>query len=182
MSIFHTAKFKHLFPISLLAFEHLNTLQHLPAEEALTKVLAECCDMPNPTEEEALYFLARIKEDSEEAQKKVDESPAPTTDKPVAKSLGTAYQEFLRQLDSARLLLWACGFDFKKAEYLYSRVDRSISSQILEDFLRLQNEQNNYLFESGLYGAGGSYKEGELDADTIDMTDMDSSEIMAFLR
>lgn len=182
MSLFYTTQFEQLFPIPLIAFEHLNTLQSLPPETALAKVLAECCHKPNPTDLEVNYFLSRVQQDSEKAQKRLEEQNIPGAKTTPTKSLGTAFQEFLRQLDSARLLLWACRFDFEKAKYLYTQADSYVANQIIEDFLRLQNERNNYLFEAALYGFGGKYSNDGADAGEIDMTEMDAADIMAMFQ
>lgn len=180
MSAFYSARFEHLFPISLLAFERLAALSHLPAEEGIPLVLAECCNKPNPTEAEVVYFLERVQIESAAAQERVDDTSSQKRSQP-SKSLGTAFQEFLGQMDSARLLIWACGRDYEKAQYIYTSVDRSIATQIIDDFLRLQQEQNTYLYESILYGFGGGYKEDSSGEEIVDMTDMDASSIMKML-
>jgi hypothetical protein len=180
MSIFYNAQFEQLFPIPLIAFERLSALSHLPAEEALPIVLAECCNKPNPTEAEVVYFLERIRDDSKEAQEKIeavtDAKPANTS----TKTLGTSFKKFLGQLDSARLLLLACGWDYEKAKYLYTKVDRKAANQIIDDFLELQHERNTYLFEATMYGFGGGYTDDERE-EVMDLTGMDAAGIMAML-
>ena len=174
MSVFYAAKFQYRYPISMLAFERLTQLSELSAEEAVPKVLAECCHISNPSKEDLIYFLERL-------QAEHVDSPSETKVTKASKSLGTAYQAFLGKLDSARLLLWACGFDFAKADYLYSQVDQSITTQIIEDFITLQNEQNTYLFEAVMYGFGGKYNEDGADANLVDATEMSANELKKLL-
>ena len=181
MSIFYHCQYEQLFPVPLIAFERLYALQDLPPEEALSKVLSECCGKPKPTEAEIQYFLGRLKSDAEEANTRVASITGEANRSPT-KTLGTSFQKFLTELDSARLLLWACGYDFDRAKYLYTQVDRSIATQIIDDFLKLQHERNTYQFEAVLYGFGGSYSSDAQDEDTVDMTDLDASSIMAMFK
>lgn len=181
MSLFYTARYEQLFPIPMIAFERLEALSDIPPEQAVPQVLAECCNKPKPTEEEILYFLERLKGDSREAQERMGSAPEPKTHVRPEKSLGTSFQEMLGKMDAAKLLLWACSYDYARAEHLYTQVDRSIASQIIDDFLRVQYERNTYLFEAVLYGFGGKYNSDDGQGDMVDMTDMDASQIMAML-
>lgn len=189
MSLFYRAQYEHLFPIPLLAFERISALKDTPPEEVLPQVLAECCGKPKPTDAEIQYFLQRIKDESDAAQQKVARVEAAREDQPAepSKSLGSSFQKFVSGLDSSRILLWACGYDYEKAHHLYTQVDRSIAMQIVDDFIQLQHERNTYLFEASLYGMGGQYKDDTTPSsgvadDEIDLTDMDASSIMQILR
>jgi hypothetical protein len=180
-SVFYKAQFEQRFPIPLIAFEHLTAKSSLSPEDLTLEVLSACCGKPNPTQEDIGYFLAVIQQESTTAQQVIDEAPSAEAATAKAKTLGAAFQQFLQTLDSARILLWACGYDYQRAEYLYTKVDRSIANQIIEDFLKILHEQNTYLFEAGLYGFGGSYKNDSPGEDLVDMTEMDASSIMQML-
>ena len=179
MSVFYQARFEHLFPIPLLAFERIDALRHLPPEQVIGQVLAECCNKPKPTSEEITYFIRRVQGEVAQAAPQVESKTEEDDDpyKPVESStkrrtLGSSFQEMISKMDSARLLLWACNWDYNKASYLYTVVDKSIAKQVIDDFIRVTQETNTYLFEAGLYGFGGSYSGDEPSSgDEVDASD-----------
>lgn len=97
------------------------------------------------------------------------------------KTLGTSFQEFLNKLDAPRILLWACNWDFDKANHWYSEVDRTSTLQMIEDFLSVQHELNTYQFETVLYGFGGGYKEDKKEETTEDWSHLDATGLMQAL-
>ena len=150
-----------------------------PIEEAVSQVLSECCNKPNATEQEMIYFLSRVQESA-----KPDTPSAPASEDAPSRTLGTSFQTFLSSLDAARILLWACQFDYQRADYFYSVVDSSVANQIIKDFVSSLHEQNTYLFEAVLYGFGGKYSEENtsgLDENTIDARDMDIASLSKLL-
>ena len=176
MSLFYASSFEHLFPVPLIVFERLAGLQHLLPEVALAQTMSECCNKPAPTEAEVLYFVDRLQTQTESATDKTEARPEP---KFKVRSLGTAFQDFLKQLDVSRILLMACNYDYEKARHLYTRVDYTVANQVVEDFLRLQNERNHILYESVLYGFGGKYKEET--EEYFDSDGMDAATAMRML-
>ena len=184
MSIFYAARFERAFPVSLLAFERLANLAHLEPIEATTQVLQQVCGVKKPTEQDILYLLDRFKSASEKAEQSAKPSdnsdPLEYSEQP-SRSLGSSFYQFTRSLDISRVLLWLSGWDYQKAEYLYSSVDRDDAMQLVEDFLRLQDEKNTYQFEAVLYGFGGHYKNDDSGEDSLDMTGMDAESIMQMI-
>ena len=180
MSLFYSARFSQRFPVSLLALESLTNLSDLPADEAIPKILSECCGVQEPVEEDLVYLLGVLEEEAKKTNENNKTPPAaPTTKK--TKTLWSSFNQFMSGLDSSRVLLWACGFDYKRAEYLYTKVDRSIANQIIADFVSMQQEQNILLLEATMYGFGGKYSEESESENTVDATEMGADALRKLL-
>jgi hypothetical protein len=120
----------------------------------------------------------------EEEAKKTDEAnktPRAGSTNKKTKTLWSSFNQFMSSLDSSRVLLWACGFDYEKAEYLYTKVDRSIANQVIADFVSIQQEQNILLLESTMYGFGGKYSEESEDENIVDATEMGADALRKLL-
>ena len=181
MSVFYQAQFEHLFPIPLLAFERIDALRHLAPEQVIGQVLAECCNKPKPTPEEITYFIRRVQGEVSQAEQQIAPSESISTHT-TSRTLGTSFNKLVSSMDTSRLLLWACNWDYQKAKYLYTQVDKTIAKQVVDDFLKVTQETNTYTFEATLYGFGGSYTEDSgNDPDDIDLTQLDASSIMSAL-
>ena len=185
MSIFYAALFERPFPVSLLAFERLSALGELHPRDAVLKVLTECCNVYRPTEQDIEYLQRRVEAAAQEVEKKARVPDDDDDDRPRGKSLGTSFQTFTRTLDAARILLWACGFDYEKAKFWFTEADRDDAMQVVDDFLRLQQERNAYLYEAALYGFGGKYRDdgnSSGDGEEIDLTGASAAQIMGMMR
>ena len=179
MSIFHAERFERPFPLPLIAFEHLASLAHLEPVDACLRTMIDCCGVPDPNESQIKYFLDRVQGDAEKANALVESRPAPNPDQRITerRSLGSSFDTFIRSLDSSRLLMLACHGDYEKAKHLYTKVDRDDAMQVINDFIRLHTERNTILFESVLYGFGGSYKGDALGDDRGDGNDVGIDEL-----
>jgi hypothetical protein len=64
-----------------------------------------------------------------------------------------------------------CAYDFNKANYVYTKLDRDIALEMVDSFLELKAQENNLLFESCLYGFGGKYTtDGEAEVVDLDLS------------
>lgn len=180
MSPFYSRRFEQRFPVPLLAIERLAALEQLPPEQSIPQVLKDCCGVVKPDEDDLRYFLERI---NEVVEQKAEDKPEVNPDIKVkpTKTLGTSFSNFLGKLDTPRILLWACGWDFEKAQYWYTQVDRTITMQMIEDFLAVQHERNTYQFETVLYGFGGGYKDDTQEESTEDWSNLDAAGLMKAL-
>lgn len=179
MSLFYSARFSQRFPVSLLALEHLTNLSNLPPEESIPRVLAECCEIFEPVEEDLIYLLDVLQEEAEKTTKEPPKQVKVTP--PLARSLWTSFHKFIQQLDSSRILLWACGFDYKKAEYLYTKVDRTVANQVISDFVASLQEHNTANLEASMYGFGGKYQDEAENEYTTDATEMNAEDLRKLL-
>lgn len=167
MSIF--SKHQRPFSVPLLAFERFTELRQQITdddrilESVVIPVLVECCGVSAPTEKDVKYFLERL----EQVGRNVPESPEAA--KPPTKTLGSAYAEALRNLDVAQLILYMCAFDFHKANYVYTELDRDVAVEMLDTFISMKLQENNLLFESCLYGFGGKYESDKGPVETVDV-------------
>lgn len=160
----------------MVAFEHFGVIREDGVEQALIQTLQVCCGIDDPTLEDIEYLLQRF----EQAAKVQPAAEKTATHK--TKSLGTAYRDMLASLPLDRVLLWMVGFDYTKAEQIYLHVDRDVALQMVDDFLKISVEQNNYLFEAVMYGFGGSYKDdAPPDEDVVDLRDASPERMKAEL-
>jgi hypothetical protein len=160
------------FAIPLLAFERFSELRQQLTNEAkvlesvVIPTLVECCSIVDPTEQDIEYFLERLERVGKEANS-LSDAPKPS----YARTLGSAYAGALRKLDTAGLILYMCAYDFNKANYVYTKLDRDIALEMVDSFLELKAQENNLLFESCLYGFGGKYTtDGEAEVVDLDLS------------
>jgi len=182
MSIFN--RHHQPFAVPLLAFERFSELRQQLTddaqvlESAVIPTLAECCGMPQPTADAIEYFIERL----EAAGREADSLSNPSQPTP-GKTLGSAYAAALRELDTAGLILYMCAFDFHKANYVYTQLDRDVALKMLDHFLALKGQENNLLFEACLYGFGGKYDAdgGSAEVVTVDLSSEDNFNMLAQL-
>jgi hypothetical protein len=170
MSPFYEARFVRLFPVSLLAFERLHSLLmggYDPPQASLS-VLVECCGIEHPTNEQIQYFLDRADTLSKELS---EAQPGDTFSENKSKrTFSTSFREFLSGLDSHDLLLMATGYDYAKAEYLFTRVDREDALRVIKVFTQDTTERQILQLEAVMFGMGGGYSDSSQNGDVVDLT------------
>jgi hypothetical protein len=165
VSILYQSIFPDSFPVPLAAFDRMGRLMDAVRREGLTgeeleqavlgvyaQVLKECCGISKPTE----HHLRRLSERLEGASR--DEDPSEVDTRPAVRSFGTEYAKLLDGLSLDERLMMMCGYDLEKALHLYTKVDRDEVLALLRGYTALQVEEHRLLFESVLYGMGGSYE------------------------
>jgi hypothetical protein len=178
MSLFYQARFVMRFPIPLLALERFDVLvKTLPILDAAISTITECCHRHPVQNEDIIYFLERV-QDLQKPPKPPNLSSGPVS----IKTLGTSFGKFLSSKPPDHILLMACGWDYNKAAHLYSMEDAAVSILVIDDFLSLQQERNNYLYEAVLYGFGGSYAEDGDTSDDIDLSGASAADIMNMFK
>lgn len=186
MSVFYRSVYERPYPITLLALERFYHLQDAgDLEEAILRTLIECCGCETPTEDDARYFLDRFAALAEEVKSKQPEpEPSTTRQEPPSKTLHSSLHELYSSLPTDRMLLWMCGYDYQRAQYLYTRVDRDDVMKMIEDWLSVNLEQARSQFEAALYGAGGSYKSdaSQPEEGVVDLSKSDGKEMKAALK
>lgn len=176
MSLFNT--YHHRFPVPLLAIERFSELrqQHTDGSQILESVvipvLVECCGVSKPTEQDVEYFLGRLEQIVQQSNS-LPQSAPPNT----GRTLGSSFADSLRGLDTSELILYMCGFDFHKAKYVYTQLDRDVAIKMLDTFIELKLQENHLLFESCLYGFGNRYESDRGPTEVVDVNLDDENDL-----
>jgi len=144
-------------------------------------ILGKCCGVRHPDQEAITYFLARFNQDFGQKPKSEEEGKKSSGS---ATLLGASLRKFYQGLSRDQLLLMACGWDYVQAMHLYKNVDHTVTTQIVEDFLKYRQEHDLYLYEATLYGFGGKYKDEDSVSSTagaINITGMSASDIKGIM-
>lgn len=120
--------------------------------------------------------LARI----EELQKPSDK---PTKTGRPKKSFGASFSEWLAGLSGTESCLYLSDYDIEKALHFYWQEDLMLVQEAIKA-KSTQDSQNSLIqLEASMYGFGGKYSEDSSseDANTINLDDMDPSDIQGML-
>jgi len=151
------------FPIPLLAFEILfKEFDNLPSEEE--SLIAACyhkslllgCGIEEITNEHIKYFSERVlalKAEFEKPSEGVNTQPA-------SKGFYSDYISYVSELDTSVSALISTGFDYHKAKYLYTEVDRGIALEIIKASHTHTSRLSRVQLEACVYGFGGEMSGG----------------------
>jgi len=170
----------HRFPISLLAmekYEELSTQCKTDEEHLIAScvVMKEFCGVGDPEEEDITYFASRLSSIVEDIDKEVKK-------KKERVSFGTSYAKYIGGARVDLLLTRMCNYDYDRAKYLYSKVDRDHCLDLIRDFITQQMEFNQVLMEASMYGFGGKYKDDKQRPTADASHDLNSEQGMAALQ
>lgn len=166
-SSFYKNRFERRFPVSLLMLERLTHAEL--SEQGVTQALLDC-GLKQVSEDDLVYIMDRISAETKPA--KAD------GEKIVYKgrSFASSYLETLNKQDVATLLLYACGWDYTKAEWTYCNVDKDDVMDLLGKFMEFRMQENVVAFEACMFGFGGKYEDspkGLMNLQEMDFDDLD---------
>lgn len=118
--------------------------------------------------------LARI----EELQKPQEQ----TKTSKIKKSFGTTFSEWLSSLSATESCLYLANYDIDKALHLYWQEDILLVQEAIKAKTAQDSQNSLVQFEASMYGFGGKYSDDASgDANTINLDDMNSSDIQSML-
>ena len=160
-SIFYKERFERRFPLPMLTLERAQALFSTLDVDAATdrdvnqcikQALKETCNAcPSPGLDDLAYVVDRM-------NKMMKDSPDEEVPLPKTRSLASSFITWAAGLETDQVCLVASGFDYKKAKFLYTEVDRDDVVEMAQQFLTMEMEKVKVGYESVVYGFGGSYE------------------------
>lgn len=144
----------HKHPVSFLFLEILREFVAANPETTLGVAIQVVCQELN-------YTAPDLDQIAERLQVPEKSEASPSGSKSDKKSFGSGYLEWMQKQTPDVQCLIASRFDVRKAEYLYSRVDKNVAEDVLRAFTEHDWQQAVLNFEASMFGFGGSYGGGK---------------------
>ena len=162
--------FRHQYqhPVSFLFVEMMREYVSANPETSLRHAIWAVCDQLEYRNPDLDLIVSRLQEQDQVESKKQS--------KKQEKTFGSSYLEWMEKQTPDVQCLIAARFDVKKAEYLYSKVDKNVAEKVLKAFTEHDWQQAVLQFESCMFGFGGSYgkkggkKQPAGDVEEVDLT------------
>lgn len=152
--------------------------EELTINDAVIDALTKAGLATNPTDQQILYVIKRLKELEEGEDVKEGSIPSEPESK---NSFGQVALEWMAELSSEDLCLYLADYDYVEAKKIYCTMDKEEVIHTSSQKMKYEWEMMRVKFEASLFGSGGGYEAGPKEGETvIDLTKGDTAGLDQF--